>query len=214
MIADILGAFGYCLLPLVFYVLFKSLRMYYIYCYYKYYCKVPVPDQWPLPLIGHGRNSMKARLLAAKSKYPADSGTIYKEIAFNGREAPKVFFDFRYPEGVLTVTDPEFMHELYISKNKYFSKHDAHRHRMYPLFGDGILFSPSNADWSIRRKHISAAFYKEKLVEILATITTHSNRRVNQWIHQFGNSGKVMTLTKEVSTLLMEAVEMSVFGIN
>ena len=54
---------------------------------------------------------------------------------------PKViglFVGFESP--VLFITDPEMMNEIYVTKNKYFDKHDYVARVLHPLMGDTMLF--------------------------------------------------------------------------
>jgi cytochrome P450 len=59
------------------------------------------------------------------------------------------------------------VNELYMSKNKYFDKHDLVKEVMKRLMGDSILLSRSTEEWSKKRKIMSPAFYKDKLSKML-----------------------------------------------
>ena len=59
------------------------------------------------------------------------------------------------------------MNELYVTKNKYFDKTKYTHDIFYPLMGDAILMSQSTEEWSHKRKSLSGAFYKDKLVKML-----------------------------------------------
>ena len=52
---------------------------------------------------------------------------------------------------------------------------------MYDLFGEGLLLIESNEMWREKRKHLSAAFYKEKMIAMLDTITDIAFERITQW---------------------------------
>lgn len=67
------------------------------------------------------------------------------------------------------------VNELYVSKNKFFSKHDTQKQRVSVFFGEGILFDKSGPQWAAKRKLLSSAFYKEKLVEMLNDIINHTS---------------------------------------
>ena len=49
---------------------------------------------------------------------------------------------------------------------------------MYELLGDSIVFSPSDETWSTRRKHLSAAFYKDKLIKMIDIVAAHAFEKV------------------------------------
>jgi len=70
----------------------------------------------------------------------------------------------------LFIRDLEMIYDLYVRKNKYFDKEPLIYRMRYPLFGDSILFAPTNEEWAMRRKHMAAAFYKEKLIKFTEKI--------------------------------------------
>jgi cytochrome P450 len=43
------------------------------------------------------------------------------------------------------------------------------------------LFSPSDEKWAQKRKHLSAAFYKDKINDMLAIIIRITNQQVPVW---------------------------------
>jgi hypothetical protein len=63
--------------------------------------------------------------------------------------------------------------EIYVKKNKYFDKYHMTKNLLYPLMGDSILLSESSESWSNKRKSLSHAFYKDKLLKMLE-IVKHS----------------------------------------
>jgi cytochrome P450 len=73
-----------------------------------------------------------------------------------------LFHGFRF---IMFVNDLDMINDLFVVKNKYFDKEPYTYKLLYPLFGDGIVFSPSTEEWSMRRKAMASAFYKEKLVK-------------------------------------------------
>jgi hypothetical protein len=52
---------------------------------------------------------------------------------------PPVFLDMRDPTGILVVTDPNYVDDLYVSKNKFFDKADKERRVYFQYFGDSIF---------------------------------------------------------------------------
>ena len=65
------------------------------------------------------------------------------------------------------IQDPEMVNELYVAKNKYFDKSDKFYRIWHMLFGESILMTKSNELWAVKRKHISTAFYKDKMFGML-----------------------------------------------
>jgi len=87
----------------------------------------------------------------------------------------------------------------------------------YGWFGDSIFYAPSGAEWQEQRKHVAAAFYREKTQLLLKATMSAANSRVAQWREKYANL-KVkgpegyMKLTLEVTDLLVEATLEAVFG--
>ena len=65
--------------------------------------------------------------------------TCFKEDMGNGK-IPKVLGLFNSFEVSLFITDPEMMNEIYVTKNKYFDKHDFLAKSFLPLVGNTMLF--------------------------------------------------------------------------
>lgn len=60
------------------------------------------------------------------------------------------------------------LEEIYITKNKFFDKHDVFKNILAPLVGEGLIFDRSDARWAAKRKVLSGAFYKDKLIKMTA----------------------------------------------
>ena len=71
---------------------------------------------------------------------------------------------------ILYVTDPEFVSELFVAKNKYFDKHPGFKRLVYPLLGDTFALLSSDESWKNKRKSLSAVFYKERLNNMLSML--------------------------------------------
>jgi cytochrome P450 len=66
--------------------------------------------------------------------------------------------------------------------------------------------------WAVKRKHISAAFYKDKISQMLKMIINVTHDRVEQWKKEHVVQGKIVELHTEMSSLIMECVLVCVFG--
>ena len=75
--------------------------------------------------------------------------------------------EFRGITPVLFITDSSLLDDLYVNKNKYFDKDIKLKNVLNDIMGDTIVFAPSNELWSQKRKSISLAFYKEKMIKML-----------------------------------------------
>ena len=120
----------------------------------------------------------------------------------------------RDPRGLIVVTDPKYVDELYIAKNKFFDKADKERRVYFRWFGESIFHAKSDKAWQDQRKHLAAAFYKDKMNMMIRIIIGIANTKVQGWkLNYQSSSGKVMSLTKEMSDLVADAELASVFGV-
>jgi hypothetical protein len=71
----------------------------------------------------------------------------------------------------LIISDPLLVEELYISKNKFVDKDEKTKLFFKDLTGESIVFISSTEQWSIKRKILSQAFYKDKMIKMLDVIT-------------------------------------------
>ena len=102
---------------------------------------------------------------------------------------PPVALDMRFPGGLIYFNEPEYVNEFYITKNKFFDKVTRMKPILKELFEESILFDRSTKLQSTKRKHISQAFYKEKMVKMLSSITKLTQKRVNEWKMKYVETG-------------------------
>jgi cytochrome P450 len=77
------------------------------------------------------------------------------------------------------------------------------------FIGNSILFDRGDEVWAEKRKHLSSAFYKDKLLPMMNTVISVTNQTVQNWKK---SSKKSIDLTAEVSDLVTECVLQCVFG--
>ncbi len=110
----------------------------------------------------------------------------------------------------LMINTPEIAEELFLTKNKYFEKHQRGANLFSRLLGDSILFSKSDLKWQQKRKSLGAALYKDKLramVDMMKNSTTEILR--NNWMKV--EDGKI-DIVKESTNLLINVVLSCLFG--
>ena len=79
------------------------------------------------------------------------------------------------------VTDPEIVEDIYVKYNKYFDKSGRSKNTLYDLFGEGLVLIESNETWRQKRKHMSVAFYKDKMISLLDIVADLTFERITQW---------------------------------
>jgi cytochrome P450 len=68
---------------------------------------------------------------------------------------------------LLFISDVKVIQELYTTQNKIFDKHPLVRDTTMCITGRSILFADTDEKWSQRRKALSPAFYKGKLISMI-----------------------------------------------
>jgi cytochrome P450 len=80
-----------------------------------------------------------------------------------GIKQNKTVFGFAAQEPMVLINDVKIVEQLYTTHNEYFDKHPIIQNLTLKLTGRSILFEESTANWRLRRKGLSPAFYKGKL---------------------------------------------------
>ena len=85
---------------------------------------------------------------------------------FGDKYPPLVLYEAcHFPE--LYFSDPYLLEEIFVTNNKYISK-GVHVKKIFNnLMGDSILLSESTELWQNKRKVLSSAFYKDKLLKMI-----------------------------------------------
>ena len=104
-------------------------RVFLMYYRYMYYRLQGIPSVgFPLPVIGNVLQFMRSlKTMNGFSKTPLEN---YFEQIYGPPgtpDIPPIFVDFRMPNGIVVVTDPKYVDELYVGKNKFFDKCEKER---------------------------------------------------------------------------------------
>ena len=97
--------------------------------------------------------------------------------------------------------------------NRFMDKHPKTQRLLRSLTGDSILFNPSNELWSQKRKHLSAAFYKDKLNPMLEMIIKTTNLYIRKLLQEQSGPGKTMDILKFGGDLINSTILLCVFGV-
>lgn len=71
---------------------------------------------------------------------------------------------------ILLINSPEYLTDIFINKAKFIDKSELIKQQMSVLLGDSSLMMVSNDEQARKRKMISTAFYKDKLLVMVETI--------------------------------------------
>lgn len=167
---------------------------------------------FPLPVIGNLKR-IKGIMDDKSIKEKAHTFLKIHDHVFDGRP-PKIFMEFRGPNVILNISDCKLLDDLYITKNKYFDKEGKMKNLLYDILGDTMVLDKSNEMWAAKRKSLSTAFYKEKMLKMLATVIELSLKRTEQWNKKLNSSGQVsVDLVEEIYEHVMTAMDSCIFGI-
>ena len=70
-----------------------------------------------------------------------------------------------------------------------------------PLMGKSILFEESTEFWNTKRKKMSVAFYKDKLIKMVDIVRDCMREKVKELRTKYAETGEKMNLISEVSTI-------------
>ena len=127
--------------------------------------------------------------------------------AFNTEtDLPPLILVFFGSNPILMINDEKIAHDCFVTYNKHFTKNERFRTWMYDLVGDSIIFSPSGDAWNEKRKHLSAAFYMERMVKMIDIVAGNVYERVQDWKRDFASTGKDFAIFKETGNMVMDCV--------
>ncbi|CDW78703.1 cytochrome family subfamily polypeptide 55 precursor [Stylonychia lemnae] len=187
-------------------------RIYLVYYNYWYYKKQGFkPTGLPLPFLGDILTFLK--VLKTQDEFWEDAHYEYLRHVFND-DIPQYSIDFRYPRGMLVITDPDFVFESYSTKNKYFEKFPRSRAMSKKILGESVLFAPADELQALKRKHLSSAFYKDKMQSLLNSIISTTFDTVQETISQINKGVDELDLNQYIGKLILESIQICIFGVN
>lgn len=120
-----------------------------------------------LPLFGHLVEFLKIHLKKPHSKKHPFTTILSKNYKETKSKILQIYLSY-FP--TLIIRDPDLLTEIFYTKNKMFDKAQFISDLVYPLFGNAIPVQKSTLEWKQKRKVISSAFYKDKLIKMVEII--------------------------------------------
>ena len=102
---------------------------------------------------------------------------------------------------MLFFREPSLLEDLYVTQNKYFDKSFVIKGVFHKLMGDSILFEESSEFWNNKRKKMSVAFYKDKLIKMVDIMKKCMQEKVEDFNTRFILNKEHMNLIAEISTI-------------
>lgn len=194
------------IISFVYFVYFKCYMIYYKKWYYaKQGFKFP---PMLLPFFG---NLFYFAHIAQKFKHINQSPFLMIRRTFSKADRTKCGF-FMGDECMLLISDPDIVQSLFTEKNRIFEKSEFHHLMMKRMTGDSIVFSKGNEEWAKRRRSISAAFYKEKLVLMIELAKKATSEKFRLWEQDYVATHKPMNLVKEIASTYASIIMSCSFG--
>ncbi|CDW85751.1 cytochrome p450 [Stylonychia lemnae] len=187
----------------------KVFKFYYFYWYYKR--QGLKSTAFPMPFVG---NLFKLKhVFETSDKYSLTPFEEYWKRQF-GDDVPPVFSDHRIPEGSVVFSDPNYVNDVFTTKSRYMEKHPKFHRLVWNLFRDSVFFVKSTETWVEKRKHLSTAFYKDKINIMIATaidVCKHRVDKLRQQVKENGGSLE-MSLNLFVQEVIDDVIQACVFG--
>jgi|LauGreDrversion4_2_1035121.scaffolds.fasta_scaffold1033780_1 cytochrome P450 len=106
------------------------------------------------------------------------------------------------------------MTDVYLSKNKLFDKDPMSKILFHSLFGESIVLASGDELWSRKRKVLSSAFYKEKLIKMTEQIRQIMADKIYEMERDFVAPGKPIDVIKEMGDIQMRVILIAAFGLH
>jgi cytochrome P450 len=140
-------------------------------------------------------------------------GPMLEESFGEGETPPAIVVAMMQPQPMIVLNTAEALTDIYITKNKFFDKDPMARISLGTLFGDSIILASSNEEWAKKRKILSSAFYKDKLVRMTDTIRKVVAQKIEEFEHNYVATGEPMDIVREMGDLQMRIILVSAFGL-
>ncbi|CDW81283.1 cytochrome family subfamily polypeptide 55 precursor [Stylonychia lemnae] len=166
------------------YLLYEKVFKFYYFYWYYKRQGIQTTDM-PLPFVG---NLLKLKkVFDTSDKYSMAPFEEYWKRQF-GEILPPVFSDHRIPEGTVVFSDPLYVNDIFTTKSRYMEKHP--------------------------KKHLSTAFYKDKINIMIGTAIDVTKHRVDQLKQQIKENGGSleMSLNLFVQEVIDDVIQACVFG--
>lgn len=92
-------------------------------------------------------------------------------------------------QAALVLNTPQPFTDLYIQKNRFYEKDPIQRLIFKPFLGDSLVFIDGDEIWQQKRKAMSSAFYKEKLIKMTEVVNQVVTEKVKEMESMYVNTG-------------------------
>lgn len=104
-------------------------------------------------------------------------------------------------QNMLLINSAEILEEFYIRLNKFTNKSISTQIAFRKFIETSTLVLPSDENWSKKRKSVSSAFYKEKLIQMTEKVKDALQRKLDEWELNYLKQDKEFDLVSEMNNL-------------
>ena len=84
---------------------------------------------------------------------------------FPDNNLPRFYGFYLFGNCIVFLNDPSVLQEVYLTKNRFFSKHPMKSEGAAPFFlNDIVTMATDNPEYMTKRKALSSAFFKNKVL--------------------------------------------------
>ena len=115
------------------------------------------------------------------------------------------------------MADADVVQEMMTTKNALIDKTGVLEGLWSNLLGKSFVFSKTDDVWKKKRKGLSHAFYKDKLVVLLQTLQHYVHAAQKDWLDSIAtsdNKSVKMDMSKEFMQIMMKFLTHVLFGWN
>ena len=126
---------------------------------------------------------------------------------------PEIVVCMMQQQPMVVINSARMLTDVYVTKNKYFDKDPISRVLFGSIFGESIVLAASDELWSKKRKVLSQAFYKDKLIKMTEVIRQVVAEKITEIERDHLETGKPMDVVAEMGDLHMRVIFVSAFGL-
>lgn len=133
---------------------------------------------------------------------------------YDGKTDP-VFLMNNLNDVNLCVADHNVVQDMFTTKMNKIDKDGVFQNIFEPLLGDGFILVPAeNKLYKPRRKHVSQAFFREKLEALGGHLRGFLVSSITKWFEEMEKNGgsTQMELSTDFEEILLRNTTMNVFG--
>jgi cytochrome P450 len=133
---------------------------------------------------------------------------------FGDANPPDVVVLMAQSQPMVVLNHPACLTDIYVTKNKYFDKDPLGRIIFGSFIGESIVLAASDEKWAKKRKVLSSAFFKDKLLRMTEEIREIVAVKIEEMEKAYLVTGKPMNLIQEIGDLHMRIILVSAFGLH